>query len=823
MNSDGEGDSRTATVGRKRQRDAEEQDQSTPCEKKSRVESEDGEIDSHYSPSPEVHLDWNAREANQTGAIDRRSPSEPGEASRSLSPQQATEFPHMATTPSDSPAVNGARRTYAAGLDGASDDPPRPEAAKPSSGASEQSGPNPDAAAPVHLTQDQIKTIEKFEQKRSEQILRTPLPVTKEARKSTVFAVVEVPLKTQDKGQTVAKKTAQVSFVKWIGKVAPAGLIGVYFKKNHNDKSRLTFKALTIYRTRGHLEHLKNAVVESKTPFYWDGFDSAAEMTLAKSPHPDSFASNPDTKTTHQTYPFAAALASASQYLIQSGAMSLAEYDAFQRGGILRPKEANPKQGRYGVGYFGELAEVNGRPLQVWALTNLSNGAALSPKSQAATNGNQVSTEDPDVGASTSAPSPESHAGPVSVSGTSTAATTPHASAAVASEAAVSPEETYEPPESVRVYQRTTLAHLSQLECEMQRRYFGAAGPSDPVHCLTCGKIGHMEEECPSKTCKFCQAVDLHFSNDCPTRVKCRKCRERGHTIEECTSKLFRSKSDGIVCDYCQSKDHFEDQCTWIWRTFNPDALPHINKVERLNVGCYFCGSDSHWGDDCRMLPKDSKYQFDVFSAKEAERYLIDPSAQPGKGNLNGGFSIKGSAQSNPIDLDEDDDDSDEMANFYRNVRPSNNRGGRGNIRINTVNQRNNNQRPPLSPRSARSANYRQRGDSQFQPINNGGLHALPPNPYGPPVSASRGGGYHSGRGGGSGGGSVGGGQVLGRGGARNGRGRGGSNNGGGGGHGSGGGGGSYGPYTRPPPLPAPPASSSSSRGGRGRKNKNKK
>ncbi|KAK7541929.1 uncharacterized protein J3D65DRAFT_599756 [Phyllosticta citribraziliensis] len=717
----------------------------------------------------------------------------------------------MATTPVDSPAVNAPRTTYAAGLDGASDDPPRPVATQPSS-TSNQLEPNSKTA--VQLTPDQVRTIAKFEQKRSEQILRTPVP----AAKDMAFVAVEAPLTTKEmKFQFVAKKTSQVSFVKWIGKVAPAGLIGVYFHKNPYHKSKQTFKALACYRNQSYLENLKKAVLESKPPFQWDGFDAVIELTLAGD-QPQSFVNNADASKTHLTYAFAAALASASEYLIRSGAMSVEDYDACQQGGVLRPQEADPKKGNYGVGYFGEMVEVNGRPIQVWALAGLSNGAAFSRKSsRPATNGDHASTEDPGIGASTSAPGSDSPAEPVSVSGTSTAATTPHTSGPAASESAESTEETYEPPETVRVYQRTTLAYLSRPEQELQRRYFGAADTSDPVHCMTCGKLGHMEEECPSRTCTFCQAVDMHFSKDCPTRAKCRKCRERGHTIEDCTSKLFRSKADGIVCDYCQSKEHFEDQCTWVWRTFNPEELPHINKVDRLSMGCYFCGSDGHWGDDCRMLPKDMKYQFDVFSAKEAARYLIDPLAHPSNGTLNGGFSIKGSAQSNPIEFDDDDDDLDDSANFYRNARPSNNRGGggglaRGSIRINAGGG--GNRRRSRSPPHTRSGNFRQRNDNQFQPVNGGGYHALPPNPYGAPVPASRGGGYQSGRGGGGGG------QVLGRGGARNGRGRGGSNNSGGGGR-SGGGSGGYGGNNRPPPPPPPPASSSSR--GRGRKNKNKK
>ncbi|KAK8255673.1 hypothetical protein IWZ00DRAFT_136783 [Phyllosticta capitalensis] len=749
MNSDGEGDSRTATVGRKRQRGIEEQDAPTPADKRARTESEEeGEIDSsssgssHYSPSPEVHLEWDPRAADQ-------------------SPQLATEFPHMSS-------ANGQKASYATGLDGAGDDPPGAEEA--SNGTATSSASN----SGTLLKPNQVKTIDRFERMRAEQIVKTPIPSPQEIKDTMAGAVVMMPMRSPKGDYCAPKKTAQTSFLKWIGRVAPAGLLGVYFKKN-SPTDRPIFKALVLYRNQGYLDYLKKAV-ENKTPFCWDGSNFAPEMTLADNNLDiTEFESNPGGNKHALFHPFAASLGWACKHLVQTGAMSLQDHDAYHRGAVLHPGEVDHKQRNFGYGYFGELAERNGTPLQVWALTDLSNGAATT---RPAANGDHSSAEDAGVGPSQA----ESQAtvGASSASANSTAANTPRVSGAAASDSAMSTAQT---PQDMAAGERTILAHISEEEYELQVRYFGTKDPNDPVHCLTCGESGHMADVCPSRTCDFCQAVDLHFSSNCPTRLKCKKCRERGHKREECTAKLFRSKMDGIECDLCRSKDHFEEECTWVWRTFDPAQLPHINKIERLSVGCYFCGSDAHWGDDCHMKPRSATHPlFDVFSAKEANRYLIDPSARPVNGTSNGGISIKGSAQNNPIDL-EDDDDDDHMANFYRNVRPPRGGGGhaRGNIRMNVGGGNQCNQRRSRSPPGMRGggSNYRQRNDNQFHHAGNG-YHSLPPNPYGPPIPASRGG-----RGGG-------GGQVLGRGGG-------------------------------PPPPPPTAASSSRSRGSGHRKNRNKK
>ncbi|OCL15007.1 hypothetical protein AOQ84DRAFT_279853, partial [Glonium stellatum] len=137
------------------------------------------------------------------------------------------------------------------------------------------------------------------------------------------------------------------------------------------------------------------------------------------------------------------------------------------------------------------------------------------------------------------------------------------------------------------------------MERELQTRYWGISNPDDLVRCTICAHEGHMAETCPSRTCKHCQACDEHFSLECPTQRKCKKCRERGHVQKDCPSKLARSVADGFFCDLCGESGHVEEECSLLWRTFFPEDVPNLNKVETLSCCCYQCGSDRHWGDDC--------------------------------------------------------------------------------------------------------------------------------------------------------------------------------------------------------------------------------
>lgn len=190
---------------------------------------------------------------------------------------------------------------------------------------------------------------------------------------------------------------------------------------------------------------------------------------------------------------------------------------------------------------------------------------------------------------------------------------------------------------------RARLRQLLPMERELQTRYWGISNPDDLVRCTICAHEGHMAETCPSRTCKHCQACDEHFSLECPTQRKCKKCRERGHVQKDCPSKLARSVADGFFCDLCGESGHVEEECSLLWRTFFPEDVPNLNKVETLSCCCYQCGSDRHWGDDCPLRQKSKRISVDTFSERQAGKYLLAP-GDPRSRNGGSGICIKGRA-----------------------------------------------------------------------------------------------------------------------------------------------------------------------------------
>lgn len=130
----------------------------------------------------------------------------------------------------------------------------------------------------------------------------------------------------------------------------------------------------------------------------------------------------------------------------------------------------------------------------------------------------------------------------------------------------------------------------------IHRYYPGIA--DDAEFCLTCASLGHREDACPDKTCKFCQ--EAHFFYECPSRRRCGKCQQLGHTKASCKEKLALAPGEEgfIECAFCQGADHFEDNCPEIWRSYHPDT-DSIRKVNKLPVFCYSCGQEGHYGGDC--------------------------------------------------------------------------------------------------------------------------------------------------------------------------------------------------------------------------------
>jgi hypothetical protein len=145
---------------------------------------------------------------------------------------------------------------------------------------------------------------------------------------------------------------------------------------------------------------------------------------------------------------------------------------------------------------------------------------------------------------------------------------------------------------------RVHLIQLTPTERGKQLRYFGLTREDDIVHCLTCGRLGHMPETCPTRRCDACGKMDQHFTEGCPTAKKCTKCRDRGHSQESCPQKLKLPTND-VQCERCGSIGHGEELCQWMWKTYEPQNMESLKKVSTLRFSCYFCGSGVHWGDDC--------------------------------------------------------------------------------------------------------------------------------------------------------------------------------------------------------------------------------
>jgi hypothetical protein len=223
---------------------------------------------------------------------------------------------------------------------------------------------------------------------------------------------------------------------------------------------------------------------------------------------------------------------------------------------------------------------------------------------------------------------------------------------------------------------RSKLAQLTSLERELQQRYWGLTSDEELVRCSTCRIEGHMSETCPSLTCKNCNVFGEHFSSACPVApAKCSKCGERGHSLGACPSKLKRTTAE-LECELCSEAGHVEDHCPFIWRTYHPEQIQNLRKITSMLMHCYGCGSKQHWGLDCPMRPQYLASFSNIFSAKEANRYLHAP---PRNGTSNG-FQIKGYASSDAILIDDDDDEYDEVEFLSSRIERA---PVRGNIEMN--------------------------------------------------------------------------------------------------------------------------------------------
>ena len=254
---------------------------------------------------------------------------------------------------------------------------------------------------------------------------------------------------------------------------------------------------------------------------------------------------------------------------------------------------------------------------------------------------------------------------------------------------------------------------LTDLELVLQQKYFPTAS-TEPIirRCLACSDTRHRTLDCPALACNICGTAGSHSTFTCPKSKRCRKCRQRGHQAEKCPEKLLPAKSEVLACDICNSDDHLEESCHFIWRSFAPKP-EEIRTVRDIAVHCYTCGGSGHYGPECGLRKNGRILSGGITWSKSNLQKYIDLSSRdraissgvdysiPNRPRKE--FSIKGKAN-DPITFDDSDD---EVVSF---VRPKINQpakhghihfgsaAGAGHVSLGGIENR----RPPNPPRESR-------------------------------------------------------------------------------------------------------------------------
>ncbi|KAI0597293.1 hypothetical protein F4775DRAFT_602730 [Biscogniauxia sp. FL1348] len=161
-------------------------------------------------------------------------------------------------------------------------------------------------------------------------------------------------------------------------------------------------------------------------------------------------------------------------------------------------------------------------------------------------------------------------------------------------------------------------------ESQQQRKYFpGAKDPSE--YCLSCSAMGHRAHECPQNTCRFCSSTN-HNVFGCPTRQRCTKCRQLGHVLETCQEKLALSSDELGGCAICGA-GHLDDDCSEIWRSYNPLEVAR-KKVKSIPSFCYNCGGQNHYGPECGLPSKGPKVTGPTTWSQANRDLYVDPESE---------------------------------------------------------------------------------------------------------------------------------------------------------------------------------------------------
>ena len=133
--------------------------------------------------------------------------------------------------------------------------------------------------------------------------------------------------------------------------------------------------------------------------------------------------------------------------------------------------------------------------------------------------------------------------------------------------------------------------------------------------------------------CRYCGRTGQHAASACPMTQRCRTCRHLSHT-GACPVQVAPTD-----CQICHLSNHDETRCRGLWRSFDPEAV-ELRKVKQLPVCCFNCGSNLHFGFDCKLrrFTGPQHIQGETFAWLNASRYVDYASSAVG-------FSILGAAQ----------------------------------------------------------------------------------------------------------------------------------------------------------------------------------